>query len=206
MADFPKPLTRLIAAFEAMPGIGSRTAERLALHVIKEPKGAALELADAIREAKATVHYCKRCFNLTQAELCDVCADAKRDQKMVCVVESPRDLVAIERTGAYRGVYHCLLGRLAPLDGVDQSHLTLDALVARCRAGAVREVILATSSDLEGDATALVVARELEAAGVPVSRLARGVPVGYQFDALSGHVLEEAFAGRKPLAATGGAP
>lgn len=206
VAEYPKPLVRLIEALSELPGVGERTAERLAFHILKQPAAASSELLDSIREAKTTVRHCKQCFNLTQQELCSICSDSRRQRDVLCVVEAPRDLIAIEKTGAFHGLYHCLLGRIAPLDGVDESGLTVDALVKRCSSGEVKEVVLATNPNIEGDATALAVARALTPCGVKITRLARGLPAGHELEYLSGTVMEEAFSGRLPLLAKGGAP
>jgi len=205
-AKYPQHLARLIEALEVLPGVGARTAERLAFFIIKQPAAFGAELADAITQAKARVRHCTVCFNVCQGDLCPVCEDPARDRSLVAVVESPREMLSLEASGTFKGVYHCLLGRLAPADGVGESDLTIAALVNRCRAGgkaskwpAITEVILATNPDMGGDATALAVARALEPTGVRVSRLARGVPAGYQLDLLSGGVLEEALNGRQTL-------
>jgi len=204
-AKYPKPMTSLIEALEALPGIGARTAERLALHLLKQPQRVSETLADALRSARKEVRYCSKCFNLTQEDLCEVCADEERDTSLVAVVESPRELLAMEKSGRFEGVYHCLLGRIAPMDGIGPGDLTIDALVRRVRAGGIEEVVLATNPDLGGDATALAVSRELSSTKVRITRLARGVPVGHQLEALSGNVLEEALSGRTPLRIEGGA-
>src|SRR3954471_24588083 len=171
-------IDRLIAALGRLPGVGAKTAERLAHHILKCPADEALALADAIRDAKDRVRHCETCFHLTEAgePLCSICRDPARDPTVVCVVEQPRDLMALERTGTYRGVYHVLLGRLAPLQGMGPEQLTLDALEARVRSGTVRELIMATNPNLEGDGTALLVASRLAELRVPMTRLARGVP------------------------------
>src|SRR5262249_10247484 len=154
--------------------------ERLAHHILKSPAEEALGLAEAIRAVKDRVRHCQVCFHLTEADepLCTICRDPRRDQGVVCVVEQPRDLMALEKAGTYSGVYHVLLGRLAPLQGVGPDQLTVDALEARVRSGSVREVIMATNPNLEGDGTALFVANRLAETGVPITRLARGLASG----------------------------
>ena len=161
MAGYAVAVDRLIGAFGRLPGIGAKSAERLAHHILKCPAEEALALAEAIQAAKDHVRHCRTCFNLTEADqtLCAVCRDPRRDQGLVCVVEQPRNLMALEQSGMFAGVYHVLLGKLAPLQGIGPEQLTIDALEERVRAGSVRELILATNPTLEGDGTALLVAR-----------------------------------------------
>ncbi len=192
------PLDRLVEAFGRLPGIGAKSAERLAHHILKCPPEEALALAEAIQVAKDRIRHCRTCFHLTEAEepLCAVCRDPKRDPGLVCVVEQPRDLLALERAGTYHGVYHVLLGRLAPLQGVGPDQLTLDALLARAQSGDVREIILATNPTLEGDGTALLVANRLAETGVPITRLARGLASGGALEFANKEMLADAFQGR----------
>ncbi len=192
-------LDRLVDAFGRLPGIGAKSAERLAHHILKSPPEEALALADALREIKERVHHCRACFHLAESteELCVVCRDPGRDPGLVCVVEQSRDLMALERAGTYRGVYHVLLGRLAPLQGVGPDGLTIDALEARVRSGAVREVIMATNPTLEGDGTALLVAGRLEETGVPITRLARGLASGSVLEFANKEMLADALSGRQ---------
>ncbi|HAU37604.1 MAG TPA: recombination protein RecR [Phycisphaerales bacterium] len=202
MAKYSETIERLIEEFGKLPGIGARTAERLAFHVLKSAPEEALALADAIRDVKTKVRPCKRCFNLTENELCNICSDERRDPGVVCVVEQPKDLLALESTGAYRGVYHVLMGHIAPLEGVEAEDLTLDALVARVRAAAsggtpVREVILATNPNVAGDGTALHIAGLLEPMGVKVTRLARGLPAGSAIEYANKSILTDAITDRR---------
>lgn len=199
MSGYSAALDRLTEAFGRLPGIGAKSAERLAHHILKCPAEEALDLADAIREAKDRVRHCQACFHLTESDepLCAVCRDPRRDQGLICVVEQPRDLMALEKSGSYQGVYHVLLGRLAPLQGMGPEQLTLDALEARVRAGEVREVILATNPNLEGDGTALLVANRLADSGVPVTRLARGLASGSALEFASRDMLADALTGRQ---------
>lgn len=199
MGGFSAALDRLTEAFGRLPGIGAKSAERLAHHILKCPVEEALALADAIRDAKESVRHCQTCFHLTEAvePLCAVCRDARRDQGLVCVVEQPRDLMAVERAGAFQGVYHVLLGRLAPLQGMGPEQLTLDALESRVQAGTVREVILATNPTLEGDGTALLVANRLAEHGVPITRLARGLASGSALEFANREMLADAITGRQ---------
>jgi recombination protein RecR len=199
VAGYSAALDRLTEAFGRLPGVGAKTAERLAHHILKCPADEALALADAIRDAKDRVRHCQTCFHLTESDqpLCAVCRDPRRDPALVCVVEQPRDLMALERAGAYQGVYHVLLGRLAPLQGMGPEQLTLDALDARVRSGGVREVILATNPTLEGDGTALLVANRLTDTGVPVTRLARGLASGSALEFANREMLADAINGRQ---------
>jgi recombination protein RecR len=192
-------LARLIDAFGRLPGVGAKTAERLAHHILKCPADEALAFADAIRDVKERVMHCRTCFHLTDADepLCAVCRDPRRDPALVCVVEQPRDLLALERAGTYSGVYHVLLGRLAPLQGVGPDQLTIDALERRVREGTVRELIMATNPNLEGDGTALLVANRLADTGVPITRLARGLASGSVLEFANKEMLADAINGRQ---------
>lgn len=198
-SGFSAALDRLTEAFGRLPGIGAKSAERLAHHVLKCPPEEALALAEAIREVKDRVRHCEVCYHLTESDhpRCAVCRDPARDPGVVCVVEQPRDLMALERAGTYRGVYHVLLGRLAPLQGQGPEQLTLDALEGRVRSGAVRELIMATNPNLEGDGTALLVANRLADAGVPITRLARGLASGSALEFANREMLADAINGRQ---------
>jgi recombination protein RecR len=158
-------VTKLVDEFAKLPGIGKKSAERLAYHILRVHQTEALALADAIRNVKENVRYCRTCYNLTEQEECEICRDPRRDRSQLCVVEQPRDLIALEQPGTYRGLYHVLLGRIAPLDGVSPEQLTIEALVKRASAPEVREVIMATNPTLEGDGTALFISNLL--AGKP---------------------------------------
>ena len=178
MSGYAETIERLMAELGRLPGIGARTAERLAFHILKATDAEAFALADAIRDVKTTIHPCRTCFNLTEGEQCEICSDPRRDKSMICVVEQPKDLLALEATGSYRGVYHVLMGGIAPLDNVEAEDLTIDALEARVKTGGVREVILATNPTVTGDATSLHVVSVLAPYGVRCTRLARGLPAG----------------------------
>lgn len=199
MAGYSAAVDRLIAALGRLPGVGAKSAERLAHHLLKCPPEEALALAEAIREVKDRIRHCQTCFHLTEAEepLCAVCRDPRRDPSLVCVVEQPRDLMALEKAGTYQGVYHVLLGRLAPLQGVGPEQLTVEALEARVRAGQVRELIMATNPNLEGDGTALFVANRLADTGVPITRLARGLASGSVLEFANKEMLADALSGRQ---------
>ena len=199
MAGYSGALDRLVSALGRLPGVGAKSAERLAHHILKCPPEEALALADAIRDVKERVRHCATCFHLTESDqpLCAICRDPKRDPGLVCVVEQPRDLMALEKAGTYSGVYHVLLGRLAPLQGMGPEQLTIDALDARVRSGVVREVIMATNPNLEGDGTALLVANRLAPAGVPITRLARGLASGSVLEFANKEMLADALNGRQ---------
>jgi len=197
MAGYSKTVEKLIEELGKLPGIGARSAERLAFHLLRADRASALELAEAIRAVKLNVHPCKVCYNLTEQEVCPVCADARRDHATICVVEQPKDLLALEATGAYRGIYHVLMGHIAPLENTDADDLTIDALVDRVRAGGIREVILATNPDVAGDGTALHVTSLLAPTGVRITRLARGLPAGGQIEYASKSVLSDAITERR---------
>jgi recombination protein RecR len=199
MAGYSGAVDQLIEAFGRLPGVGAKSAERLAHHILKCPKEEALALADAIRGVKDRVRHCQTCFHLTEAEepLCPICRDPRRDSSVVCVVEQPRDVMALEKAGNYSGVYHVLLGRLAPLQGIDPEQLTVDALETRVRAGGVRELIMATNPNLEGDGTALYVANRLADTGVTMTRLARGLASGSILEFANKAMLADAFSGRQ---------
>ena len=185
--------------FGRLPGIGARSAERLAFHVLKASKDEAMALADAVRDVKTKVRPCSRCFNIAEGELCGICADPRRDASVICVVEQPKDLLALESTGAYGGVYHVLMGNIAPLDGVEAEDLTIDALVERCKTGEVKEVILATNPTVAGDGTAMHVASLLAKLGIKVTRLARGLPAGGQIEYSNKSILSDAINERREI-------
>ncbi len=185
---------RLVDAFRRLPGVGKRSAERMAIHLLSTPGNDALELSEALREAKARIGLCSTCNLLTDTDPCSVCSDDRRDTRIVCVVEQPLAALAIERGGSYRGRYHVLHGVLNPLEGVGPSELRLDRLFNRVREGGVSEVILATNTTAEGEATALYLARQLGDLGVNVTRIAHGVPMGggveYADEATLAHAIE----------------
>ena len=192
MSGYSQAIERLMDEFAKLPGIGARTAERLAFHVLNSEKSKALALADAIRDVKTNVHACSRCFNLAEDELCAICANSQRDQSIICVVEQPRDVMSLESTGVYNGVYHVLMGHISPLDGLEAENLTIRPLIERIRAGGIGEVILATNPTVSGDATALHISAELEPLGVKITRLARGLPSGGQIEYANKSILSDA--------------
>ena len=192
-------VARLQDALTKLPGIGPKSAERIAHSLMSGDRKTAVGLAEALREVVEKVRPCRECFNLTEGDLCPVCRDQRRDGGLICVVEAPRDVAVFERAGSYRGLYHVLGGRLAPLDGVGPDHLTLDALARRVKRGGVREVILATSPTLEGDGTALFASNLLAGTGVSVTKLARGLPTGSSLELASSQMLADALDGRRTV-------
>jgi recombination protein RecR len=201
VSGYSAVVDRLITALGRLPGIGARSAERLAHHLLKCTPEEALELADAIRATKEQVRHCQVCFHLTETDqpMCAICRDPRRDASIVCVVEQSRDLIAIEKAGAFHGVYHVLLGRLAPLSGMGPEQLTIDALAARLAAGTIRELIMATNPNLEGDGTALLIADRLGGSAVRITRLARGLASGSTLEFANRDMLSDAMTGRQPF-------
>jgi recombination protein RecR len=195
----PESLSRLMAELAKLPGIGPRSAERIAFHVLRASREEALQLARAIRDVKENLRHCSRCFNLTENDPCDICRDSRRDQSLVVVVEQPKDVMLLEQTGLIRGVYHVLMGHIAPLEGVGPDDLTIQALVERIRQERPSEILLATNPTLEGDGTALHIQSVLAPLGVKLSRLARGLAVGSQVEYASRAMLEAAISGRTPM-------
>jgi recombination protein RecR len=188
----------LVAQLTRLPGIGSRTAQRLAFHVLSTPKDEALALATAIEEVKERVRFCRECGNLTEEELCGICLDPRRDRSVVCVVEQPVDVISLERTHEYRGLYHVLGGSLSPLDGVEPEHLRIDELLQRVAQGEIREVVLATNPNMTGEATAAYLADRLRDRAT-VTRLASGLPVGGDLEYADEVTLGRALAGRREI-------
>jgi recombination protein RecR len=199
MAQITESVAKVIDEFARLPGIGKKSAERLAYHILRVPKAEALSLADAIRNVRENVRYCRTCFNLSEADECAICQDPKRDRTQLCIVEQPRDLMALEQAGAYRGLYHVLLGRIAPLEGTGPEQLTIDALLARIRHGQFREIIMATNPTVEGDGTALYITSQLAGLNVEVSRLARGITTGSILEYTNKEILADALTGRQKL-------
>jgi recombination protein RecR len=200
-SGYSAAVDRLIASLGRLPGIGAKSAERLAHHILKTSTEEALELAESIRVAKQQISHCAVCFHLTEADqsLCSICRDPRRDQATVCVVEQSRDLMALEKAGAFHGVYHVLLGRLAPLSGMGPDQLTVDALVARVHSGKIQELIMATNPNLEGDGTALLIANRLAQSNIKLTRLARGLASGSTLEFANRDMLSDAFSGRQPF-------
>jgi recombination protein RecR len=210
VALLTESVTRLVEEFAKLPGVGKKSAERLTYHVLRVHKAEAMALADAIRDVKENVRYCRICYNLAEGDECEICRDPKRDQGLLCVVEQPRDLMALEQAGTYRGLYHVLLGRIAPLEGIGPDQLSIGALLARVRGRQFREVIMGTNPTLEGDGTALFIANQLQDAsavdgqgssgdgqGVAITRLARGITTGSVLEFANKEILADALAGRQ---------
>lgn len=202
----PDSVRRLVDEFATLPGIGRRSAERLAFWILKSSKDEAMRLADAIADVKRSVRHCSICWNLTDLDPCPICSDEKRDASSVLVVEQPKDLITLEKTAMFQGVYHVLLGRLDPLDGVGPESLTVASLLARldtpaknARGMKVTELILGLNPDMEGDSTALWLADQARQRGIGVSRLARGIPTGSQIEYANSAVLADAIAGRQKM-------
>lgn len=178
MAGYALPIKRLISELGKLPGIGEKTATRLAMHILRAPEGDARGLAESILDVRDKIRFCRVCHNFAEAELCNICRDPARDSSLICVVEDPDALMAIEESGSYSGTYHVLHGSLSPLDGIGPEQLNLRELVDRVREKAVREVILATNPNVSGESTALLIARMIGKLDVPVTRIAQGVPMG----------------------------
>jgi recombination protein RecR len=198
---YAPPVQRLITELSKLPGVGGRTAQRLAFHLLRVEADDAFALADAIREVKERIGLCETCFNLSEGPECRVCADARRDPELICVVEEPADLISIERTHEYRGRYHVLGGALSPIDGVDPEDLKIAELYKRIESGTIREVVIATNPTTTGEATALHIAAGIRAvdAELNVTRLASGLPVGADLEYADELTLGRAFAGRRAV-------
>jgi recombination protein RecR len=196
---YTKSLNNLIDQFGKLPGVGPKTAERLAFHILKSESPEALALAEAISDVKKNIRQCKTCFNLAESESCPICSDSRRDNSIICVVEQPKDVISLEKTGLCKWVYHVLNGHIAPLEGVEPADLTIDSLMKRIRTGTVKEVVMATNPNLEGDGTALYIQSLLSGMNVKVTRLARGLPTGSTIEFASGNILADAILGRNPL-------
>jgi recombination protein RecR len=197
MAELTQSVTNLINEFAKLPGIGRKSAERLTYYVLRANSSEALALAVAIRAVKENVRYCQACYNLSEEELCSICRDPRREKDVLCVVEQPRDLIALEQAGVYRGLYHVLLGRIAPLEGIGPDQLTIDALIARVRDGNFREIIMATNPTVEGDGTALHISNLLGTLPIKITRLARGITSGSVLEFANKEILADAISGRQ---------
>ena len=195
----PDPLSKLIEQLQRLPGIGAKSAQRLAFHVLKTPREEVERLADAMWDVKDRVTYCSTCSNITDADPCWFCTDSRRDRRIICVVEEPENVTAVEKTREFRGAYHVLMGALSPLQGVGADDLKIKGLLARAGDGAVDEVILATNPTVEGEATALYLARLLKPLGVRVTRIAMGIPVGSDLEYADEVTMTRAMEGRRDL-------
>lgn len=199
MAYFAKPIARLVEELQRLPGVGPKTAQRLAFHLIGSSRESVQNLAQAMLEAKEKTTYCSVCCNLTDTDPCRLCRESGRDRSTICIVEEPRDVVAMERTREFRGLYHVLHGAISPMDGIGPSELKLRELLARLADGKVRELILATDPNIEGDATAMYIARLTKPLGVKVTRVAHGLPVGGDLEYADEVTLAKALEGRREL-------
>ena len=201
MTNYTQSIQNLMNELARLPGIGMRSAERIAFHLLKQNPQDALKLADAIRDVKTRIRHCSICYNLTEEDPCGVCADPERDQGVVCVVEQPKDLLALEATGLYHGVYHVLLGRISPLEDVEPGDLTIEPLLQRAASGAIREIIMGTNPTMEGDGTALYIQSLIRDRypGVQLTRLARGLPAGSNIEYANKNILADAISGRQKM-------
>ncbi len=199
MAQYAPPIARLVEEFEKLPGIGHKTAQRLAFHILNVPPGRAADLSNAIREAREKIKHCTTCFSLTDTDPCGICSSASRDRSLICVVEDPRDIAAMERTREYKGLYHVLLGTISPMDGIGPEDIKVMELLDRTRDGSVKEVILATNPNVEGEATAMYLSKLLKPLGIKVTRIAHGIPVGGNLEYADEVTLAKALEGRREL-------
>ncbi|MBN1803632.1 MAG: recombination protein RecR [Sedimentisphaerales bacterium] len=198
-AVYTETLNKLIAEFEKLPGIGPKTAERLAFYILKAQPTEASALADAIRDVKEKIKHCRICYNLSEQPVCRICSEERRDKTIICVVEQSKDIINLEKTGACKWVYHVLGGHIAPLEGIEPGDLTIEQLLDRVREGDIKEVIMATNPNMAGDGTALYISSLLRNAGVKITRLARGLPSGSTIEYASGKILTDAILGRREL-------
>lgn len=201
MSSYTKSLQSLITEFASLPGIGPRSAERIAFHLLKLSTDDAMKLANAISDVKTRIKSCSICYNLTEEDPCEICQDPRRDPAQVCIVEQPKDLLALESAGAYKGVYHVLLGRIAPLEGAGPEDLTIPALMDRLAQGTIQEVIMGTNPTIEGDGTALYLTDQIKSRfpEINITRLARGLPAGAQIEYANKSILADALSGRRKL-------
>lgn len=198
MSRYPQILEKLIEEFSQMPGVGPKTAERLALYVLKISKEEAASLAQTILKVKELIHYCHICYNLSQSNVCNICGDNQRDKSIICVVEEPKDINAIEKSGQYRGIYHVLLGNLSPLDGIGPDDIKIKELLLHINPE-VKEIIIATSSDTEGETTALYLTKILKPLNLKVTRIAYGIPVGSELEYADPATLSRALENRREV-------
>lgn len=199
MAEWSSSVGDLVEQLGRLPGIGRKSAERLAYHLLRVPQAEALALGESIRRVRENVRYCEICFNLSEGPSCAICSDPRRDRTRLCVVEQPRDLMSLEQSGVFRGLYHVLLGRIAPLDGIGPDQLTIDRLVDRVRSGNFAEVIMATNPTVEGDGTSLYISNLLSQYPLEVTRLARGITAGSVLEYANKEILADALNGRQKL-------
>ena len=199
MSKFIPSINKLIDEFSRLPGIGKKSAQRLAFYVINMEQSDAYNFAESILEVKRKIKYCEKCFNITESELCDICSDQKRDQNLICVVESPRDLIAIENTKEFRGYYHVLHGAISPMDGIGPNEIKIRELILRLQEDDTNEIIIATNPTIEGEATAMYISKLLKGTDIKVTRLAHGIPVGGDLEYADEITLAKAIEGRRIL-------
>ncbi|MDO5415477.1 MAG: recombination mediator RecR [Bacillota bacterium] len=199
MKYYAKPLNKLINELSKLPGIGGKTAQRLAFHILSMDDKEAMDLADAITEAKKSMTYCSICGNLTDGDPCAICSDESRDNSVICIVESPKDVVAMEKIREYQGYYHVLHGAISPMDGIGPDDINLKSLIVRLQDEAIKEIIIATNPNIEGEATAMYIARLIKPSGIKVSRIAHGIPVGGDLEYADEVTLLKAVEGRREL-------
>jgi len=196
---YTETLNKLIEELSKLPGVGPKTAERLAFYILKAEQTEAMALAEAIKDVKTKIKRCQICYNYSEQPTCSICSDPRRDKNLICIVEQPKDVIALEKTGTCKWVYHVLGGHIAPLEGIEPEHLTIDKLVERIRTGNIQEVIMATNPNLAGDGTALYISSLIKSTGVKITRLARGLPTGTTIEYASGKMLTDAIIGRQEL-------
>jgi len=196
---YTESLNRLIEEFGKLPGVGPKTAERLAFHILKAKPDEAMALAQAISDVKSKIKHCEVCYNFSEQAVCQICSDSRRDQSLICVVEQPKDVISLEKTGTCKWVYHVLGGHIAPLEGIEPGDLTITELIERVRRGNVKELIMATNPNIAGDGTSLYISSLLRTTGVKITRLARGLPTGTTIEYASGRMLTDAIMGRQEL-------
>ncbi len=197
--SFSPLIEQLVESLRCLPGVGRKTAQRMALHLLERDREAALTLSKALLEAMEGVGHCQRCRNFSEQELCELCSDTRRDAGTICVVESPADVIAVEQSGSYRGQYFVLMGHLSPIDGIGPEDIGLDILRERIQRGGVSELILATNPTVEGEATAFYLSELVQGEGIKISRIAHGVPLGGELEYVDGTTLAHAFTGRKVI-------
>jgi recombination protein RecR len=197
--SFSPLIEQLVESLRCLPGVGRKTAQRMALHLLERDREGGLHLSAALAEAMEGVSHCPQCRNFTEQELCSLCADPRRDSATICVVESPTDVVAVEQSGSYRGLYFVLMGHLSPIDGIGPEDIGLDILKQRIERDGVTELILATNPTVEGEATAYYLSELVRGEGIRISRIAHGVPLGGELEYVDGSTLAHAFSGRKPM-------
>jgi len=199
VTTYARPLVRLLEALEKLPGVGPRSAERMAFYLLRVPKEQAQQMAQAILDVKEQLRFCEICFNLSEEPRCQICQDPARDPSVLCIVEEPKDVLSIEKTGAHRGLYHVLLGAIAPLDGIGPELLKMDELMRRLSDGVVQEVIIATDADKDGETTAAYLSKLIRPRGLKITRIASGIPVGSHLEYVDQATLARALEGRREL-------